>query len=117
LQFAHVAGAAHVGQALEGFGDFDRFGELGIEGVDGEAKLAHAARRSIGAGEAAFAAQGVAVGQALVLEDVGEVQADDAGLTQGDEFAALGSAVLRRIAPEFEFGKGGVGGVENAVAV
>ena len=70
----------HVGQALEGFGDFDRVGELGGKGVGGEAEFAHGRGRAIGAGEAAFAGELVAVGEVLVLEGVGQIQAEDAGV-------------------------------------
>lgn len=89
LQLAHVARAAHGGQGFEGFGNFDVFSELGVEGAGGQAEFAHATGTAIGAGEAAFAGELVAVGQALVLEGVGQIQADDACLGQGDEFTTL----------------------------
>ena len=97
--------------------EIDLFGKPGVEGVGGEAEFAHGARAAVGAGEAAFAAELVAVGETLVREGVGEVEALDAGLTQGDEFAFCGLAVLRGVAPELEFGKRRVGGIEEAVAV
>ena len=117
LQFAHVAGALHVGQALQGFGDFDLFGKPGVEGIHRQMEFAHGGGAAVGAGEAAFAAELVAVGETLVREGVGELEALDAGLTQGDEFAFCGLAVLRGVAPELEFGKRRVGGIEEAVAV
>ena len=48
---------------------------------------------------------------------MGEVEADDAGVRQRNEFAALRDAVLRNIAPELQFCEGGVGGVDHAVAI
>jgi hypothetical protein len=117
LQFAHLARGLQVGQGFQFLRYFDSFNEVGTEGVGGEVELAHRRRCAVGAGEAAFAGQGVAVREALVFERVGEVQRDDSGVFKCNQFVLTGDSVLVGIAPESELGKGRVRRIEDAVAV
>ncbi|WP_276818167.1 hypothetical protein [Nitrosomonas europaea] len=117
LQFAHVTGTAHVGKNLEGFRHFDLLGEFRIESVGSKFEFAHRRRAAVGARKAAFTGKHVAVTEALVLESIGEVERNNACFSQGDEFAALGNAILRHITPEFQLCESGIGSIEDTVAV
>ena len=93
------------------------FGKAAGGGVDGEVEFAHVAAAAIVADEAALAHEGVAVAHVLVFEAGGQVQGADACFCQGDEFSGFGLAVESVVFPEFQLSKGGVRGVQYAVAI
>jgi hypothetical protein len=67
FQFAHLARGLKIRQSFHFVRNFDGFNEAGAEGVGREVEFAHRRRSAVGAGEAAFAGQGVAVREALVF--------------------------------------------------
>ena len=116
-QIPHRAAAVQVGERGGFCTQWQGVGEFPVEGVVGQIEVADDAGFAVGLGIGAFGGLGIAAGERGVGGGAAEVDADDAGLFEGEEFIGLRDAVLIQIAPEAHVGELGVIGIEHPVAI
>ena len=117
LQVAHPTGALQAGEFGGVCGERDVLGEFPVEGVVGKVEIAGRAGAAVGAREGGAGGLGVAVAETDGAGGAGEVDAGDAGVSEGLQFAGIRDAVLIEVAPDLNVGVLGIGIAEDAIVV